>query len=79
MTIERLREVHQARPFQPFILHLADGRQVSVSHPECLAYSPKGRTVVVVGPNETHHYIDLLLVTEIKLGDGKPQRRRKKG
>lgn len=31
MTIEPLREVHRARPFQPFTLHLADGRTSKTS------------------------------------------------
>lgn len=41
MTIEPLREVHQARPFQPFTLHLADGR--AAKSPSRSAMAPKQR------------------------------------
>ena len=70
MTIQRLREVHRSEPFRPFTLYLADGGRIRVSHPELLAYSPSGRTVVVVSPDDTTQFIDLLLVSRIELGDG---------
>ena len=76
MTVERLREVHRAEPFRPFTLHLADGGRVRVSHPESLAYSPTGRTVVVVTPDDTTQFIDLLLVSRIEIdGDRRRSRR----
>ena len=38
MTTDQLRRLITARPFQPFTVHMADGRQVRVSHPETIAY-----------------------------------------
>ncbi len=75
MTIEQLRNVHQARPFQPFTLHLADGRQVAVPHSEFLSHSPTGRTVIVHDSDESFSIIDLLLVTRIQVrtGNGAPK------
>jgi hypothetical protein len=66
MTIEQLRAMHQARPFQPFDIYIADGRTIAVEHPEFLSQSPQGRTISVGMPDGTHHVIDLLLVTSIK-------------
>jgi hypothetical protein len=40
MTIEQLRQMHQARPFRPFRVHMADGRHLDVAHPEFLAHTP---------------------------------------
>ncbi len=71
MTIERLREVHRAQPFRPCALHLADGGQIRVSHPESLAYSPTGRTIVVVSPDDRTQFVDLLLVSRIEIGNGR--------
>jgi hypothetical protein len=65
MTIEQLRKLHRARPFQPFTMHLADGRSVHVAHNDFLAQSPSGRTVVVYQPDETSEIIDLLLVVSL--------------
>lgn len=78
MTISKLREVHRSEPFRPFTLYLADGGRIRVSHPESLAYSTSGRTVVVVLPNETTQYIDLLLVSRIEVGNGKRRTTRRR-
>jgi hypothetical protein len=66
MTIEQLRAMHQARPFEPFDIYLADGRTIAVDHPEFLSQSPAGRTISVGMPDGTHQVIDLLLVTSLK-------------
>jgi len=47
MTIERLRNVHQAQPFYPFTIHLADGRTLLVPDRDFLSHSPSGPTVIV--------------------------------
>ncbi len=67
MTIEQLRNVHQAIPFRPFSIHLADGRVFQVLHREFLSHSPSGRTVVVHQADEGFSVLDLLLVTELEI------------
>ncbi|MFI5456133.1 MAG: hypothetical protein ACHRXM_11850 [Isosphaerales bacterium] len=67
MTIEQLRNFYQARPFRPFIMHLADGRRLAVHHPEFLATAPSGRTVTVYQPDETSTVVDLLQVTDLEI------------
>lgn len=67
MTVEQLREVHQAQPFQPFVLHLTDGKQLPVPHREFLSHSSTGRTVIVHDQGETWNVLDLLLVTRIEV------------
>ena len=67
MTIEQLRHVHQARPFQPFTIHLADGRSLEVPHAEFLSHSPSGRTIIVFQADDDFSIVDLLLVTEIEV------------
>jgi hypothetical protein len=79
MTIEQLRNLYNAQPFRPFVIHLADGRQVPVYHREFIMTVPSGRTLVVCQPDDTLNIIDLLLVTDLELkpqADG-PRRRRK--
>jgi hypothetical protein len=73
MTIEQLSTVHHAQPFQPFRIHMADGRAVEVYHPDFLSRSPSGRTVIVYKKDETFEIIDLLLVASIESLNGKPQ------
>jgi hypothetical protein len=66
MTIEQLRDMHRARPFQPFDVHLVDGRTLPVDHPEFLSRSRTGRTIVVSRPDGTIELVDLLLVVSLK-------------
>jgi hypothetical protein len=67
MTLEQLRAVHQARPFQPFTIHLADGRKLRVPHREFLSHSPTGRTIIVYDAGEEFSIVDLLLVTRLQV------------
>jgi hypothetical protein len=67
MTIEQLRTVYNAQPFQPFVIHLADGREVPVHHREFILTVPSGRTILVAQPDDTLNIIDLLLVTDLEL------------
>lgn len=75
MTIEQLRNIHQARPFRPFTIHMADGRAIHVPHSEFLSHSPSGRTVIVYHPDESFSVIDLLLISELEVSSpqSKPQ------
>ena len=83
MTIEQLQTVYNAQPFRPFVLHLADGRQIPVHHPGFILAYPSGRsgrTVFVVQPDDTANIVDLLLVTDIEMkvaGNGAGKRRRR--
>lgn len=67
MTIEQLRNVHQAQPFRPFTIHLGDRRALLVQHPDFLSRSESGRTVIVHGPDESFSVLDLLLVTKLEV------------
>lgn len=80
MTLERLRELHDAQPFHPFTMHLSDGRAIPVVSREFIAAAPSGRTWVVFQPDDRMQIIDLLLVTDLELnaGNGKKKRSRKK-
>ena len=80
MTIEQLRNVYDAQPFRPFVIHLADGREIPVHHREFILTVPSGRTIFVCQPDDTVNIIDLLLVTDIELkpaanGSGKRRKR----
>ena len=67
MTVEQLKSAQGARPFRPFTIHMGDGRAFRVDHPEFLARSPSGRTVVVYQPDESFSVLDMLLVTELEV------------
>jgi hypothetical protein len=67
MMIEQLRQVHQATPFSPFTIYMADGRSYPVPHREFLSHSPTGRTVIVHHADDSFSVLDLLLVNELRV------------
>ncbi len=67
MTIEQIRNMYETRPFRPFVIHLADSRQVPVHHREFIMSVPSGRTLIVVQPDDSMNIIDLLLVTDLEV------------
>lgn len=80
MTVDRLKDACDAQPFRPFVMHLADGRQIPVVHREFVLSVPSGRTVVVCQPDDTLNIIDLLLVTDWEfkpVANGAGSKRRK--
>jgi hypothetical protein len=79
MTIEQIRAAYTAKSFRPFVIHLADGREVPVQHPEFMLTVPSGRTIIVCQPDDSLNIIDLLLVTDLEIkastnGSGKRKR-----
>jgi hypothetical protein len=72
MTIEAFRKHWLSKPFEPFAVHLADGRWLAVKHPENIASSQSGRTVSVLDLDvDAFETVDLLSVTSIGPLNGK--------
>ena len=57
----------KARPFQPFVLHLAGGRSFRVPSPECIRMPKQGRMVLVYPPSGSSHVVDLFYVTDVEI------------
>jgi len=75
MTVDELREVHQARPFSPFTLELVDGQKIRIRHPELLMFSKTRRAIAVASDTGGFKIIDVFLIQSIDLGDGKAVRK----
>ena len=67
MKIDELRELRDATPFRPFVIHLADGRGIPVKHRDFVMSSPNGRTIFVYQPDESFNIIDVMLVTSLRV------------
>jgi hypothetical protein len=44
---------------------MADGRSIEVRHPDFVAVTPTGRTIIVTHPDENFSVLDLLLMSEL--------------
>jgi hypothetical protein len=67
-------------PFEPFRVHMADGRSIDVPHPDFMHLSPTGRRLIVDRSDDSFEVIDVLLVTSVETlpKNGAKARRRRR-
>jgi hypothetical protein len=66
MVSTELRRFLNTRPFQPFTVNLADGRELDVVHPEAVAIGETGRIASIYDRKDEAEPVDLLLVMSLK-------------
>jgi hypothetical protein len=67
VTIDELRKARDRRPFVPFVIRMSDGKDVTVRHPENLAWDEATGIAVCLSEDGTD-VIDVDLVTSLRLG-----------
>jgi len=61
----------RAQPFQPFLIHTADGRRYRVPTPDHAHVSPSGGRVSVWEDDDTEYMLPGLLISGlVRVGDG---------
>lgn len=66
-SIEEIKAVKNRRPFAPFFLHTADGRELRISHPDGVAWGPGSMPrTLMVGHDGGLELLDLTLVVSIR-------------
>jgi hypothetical protein len=73
MRAEDIRHTQHGQPFVPFVLHLADGRQFQIPHPEFMWVAPNGRRLTLEAPDGNMEIIDPLMVTSITVPAAQPR------
>ena len=71
MTADQFRSTLHQSPFRQFTIRMADGRSFEVAHRDFVAMSPSGRTAIVFQADESYSVLDLLLMTELQVANGK--------
>jgi hypothetical protein len=65
----RIRELLHARPFVPFVIRMADGRDYRIEHPDfVLAASSDVPQITIEEPDGRQHFLSALLVTSVERG-----------
>ncbi|HJZ90734.1 MAG TPA: hypothetical protein VKE40_07645 [Gemmataceae bacterium] len=67
MQRDELKTLIRARPFQPFTIHLPEGRHVPVVHHDFALLAPDGRTLWVYQSDRSCDMIDVMLIARIHL------------
>ena len=65
MTASEFRRCAVAHPFEPFAIHLADGRSVKVTRREGAALTEDEECLLVLNEDRMIESIDLLLVVSL--------------
>jgi len=66
MTSDQIRRHLDAVPFQPFRVHMANGRHADVPHPDFLHVFPGGRYASIVHQDDTMEVMDVFLITSVQ-------------
>lgn len=72
MTVNQFKTILYQQPFQRFTIRLANGRALPLTQPDFVSLSPMRRSVTVCRPDETFSVLDLLLMTDLHVANGKP-------
>lgn len=67
MSAGEIRKYITAAPFRPFVLHVSDGRAISVHARDFIMISPLGSIVDVFQPDEEHDILATGAITGITL------------
>ena len=65
--IDELKKVKDQRPFEPFHIHLADGRDLRITHPDGVAWDAASPRRIVAIHEGGWDFIDVTLITSIRV------------
>jgi hypothetical protein len=64
-TANEILSAKRAQPFQPFTIHLTDGRRVIVDRADCFILGHRGRTLVVNTRDDRLRLIHVSLIEKL--------------
>ena len=68
MTILDLKRAKDIHPFRPFVIHMDDGREIEVRHPDAIAWGDEnGRFAACILPDSSVEVIDVSLATSLTI------------
>ncbi len=64
----RIRELIHAVPFKPFVIHMTNGREYRIDHPDFVLASPNNQSWIITEEpeNDRVHHIAALLIVSIE-------------
>lgn len=68
MTADQVLRLQNAAPFKPYWMRLADGRSISIQHPDFVSVSDDDEIISVDDDSGGVEIIDLALVISLRYG-----------
>ena len=76
VKIEQIRKAYRAQPFVPFVLRLANGREIPVREREYMLFPPRSPMIAVYDTDDACSIVEAVHVTELEFRRGAKRRRR---
>ena len=75
MNTDRFTRLVRRKPFRPFVVRMADGQALQVTHPESVVVVPDARLAAIATGDGGLELVDIPLVTSVRLEKGSARRR----
>lgn len=78
MKIEEFKRAKDQRPFLPFAIRMADGREIRVTHPDAVSWGgDQPRVAICSQPDGSRDVIEVALITSLGMSAPKEAESRK--
>ena len=78
MRVNEVLTFLHAEPFQPFVIHMADGERLPVNHEDFVNVAPSGRVMTVFLPDDSFRVLDMVMITQLEILAGNGAKKRRK-
>ena len=66
MKIDEIRRAKNQRPFSPFVIRMADGNEIKITHPDAVAWGePDNPRVLTAISGRERYWVEVALITAI--------------
>jgi hypothetical protein len=66
MTTKQMLRTLRVAPFQPFVIHMVNGRSLEVRHPELVTFEGGGRIALVRVAEDCIEAVDILMIVSLR-------------
>jgi hypothetical protein len=67
VKLDEIKKVKSQRPFLPFLVRIADGREIRVTHPDGIAWMDDNPRIVICGQPNGWEIVDVGLITSLAI------------
>ena len=65
MKLDEIKRVKDQRPFQPFLIRMADGREIRISHPDAISWDVESPRMAFAISKGEHYWIEVALIRSL--------------
>jgi hypothetical protein len=66
MRPHEIRIFFHRQPFDPFMIHVADGRSFHIRHPDFVSFSSDSRAVTLQNDEQLHEVVSTFMIVSLR-------------